>query len=104
MLRFEYLNHKLSTFVEMPPSSSQYRFNRNAKELWFDPFIESLVSCELPNRKDVAMQWLLSFIGSFYNDDFVNATHNLGLLLSGKKMDAETASAMWEASNINLKQ
>ncbi len=35
------------------------------------------------------------------NEEFITAAKEAGLLLNGKVMDAEAATAMWEEANIN---
>jgi hypothetical protein len=66
--------------------------------------LEALVPFKEPNSKDIALQWLLSFIGLRYSEEFVNGANQLGLILNGKVMDTESAAAMWEASNVSYKQ
>jgi len=106
ILRFQYYNQYSSTLIAIPESANQYRFDRNTKEKgsWLQKLLAALVPPSIPNGNDQALLWLTSFIGSNYNDTFVSVCHSLGLILNGKKMDAESAAAMWEAANVNLKQ
>jgi hypothetical protein len=51
---------------------------------------------------NLAAEWVTQYIGEDYNESFVGAGTNLGLLLQSKGMDAESACAMWEEANVQL--
>jgi hypothetical protein len=106
ILKFQYSNQYSSTFIVVPQSANKYRFDRNAKGggSWLENLLAAVAPTSMPNSKEVALQWLLTYIGCNYNDIFVNVCDSLGLLLNGKKMDAESAAAMWEAANVNINQ
>jgi hypothetical protein len=50
------------------------------------------------------MAWLLWANADTHNEEFVSAEQGCGLVLNSKKMDAESAVAMWEEANYNLQQ
>jgi len=44
----------------------------------------------------------LKYLCNKYNDAFIHAASEAGLLLTNKEMDAASAAAMWEESNCPL--
>ncbi len=53
---------------------------------------------------DNSLNWLLKSLTKVFNEEFIIAAEGAGLLLNGKVMDAEAATAMWEVANINCRQ
>jgi hypothetical protein len=49
-----------------------------------------------------AATWVAEFIGDKYAESFNAAAANLGVLLTGKEMDAASSCAMWDESNVPL--
>jgi hypothetical protein len=100
ILSFPNYNDVNTSFVPVPKSSSFYRFMRNFKSHgWFNRLLDSL-SCS----KEDSLAWLLRAIAETNNEEFVSAADGCGLLLNGKKNFAESAAAMWEEANLNLRQ
>ena len=100
ILSFCHYNDTNVTLLPVPMSSSYYRFKRNLKSHgWFNHLLDSL-----SNSKEASMAWLLQAIAKTHNEQFIIAAEGAGLLLNGKKMDAESAVAMWEEANCNLQQ
>ena len=48
-------------------------------------------------------EWVMKVLGKEYGDSFANVASDLGVLLHSKEMDAESAAAMWEESNVALR-
>jgi hypothetical protein len=100
ILSFSQGNDTNVTLVPVPVSSSFYRFKRNLKSHgWLNRLLEAIST-----SKEDSMAWLLKAISELHNEDFVSAAEGAGLLLRGKEMDAESAVAMWEEANCNLRQ
>jgi hypothetical protein len=58
----------------------------------------------LSNAPETSLSWLLMSLSKLCNEEFITAAEEAGLLLNGKVMDAESATAMWEEANINCRQ
>jgi hypothetical protein len=88
------------SLVNIPGSISYDRFKRNVKrKSWVD---QLLVAASMSREKEESARWMLMHLGEHYNDIFADIACKLGLVLSGKVMDAELAWAMWEEANVAL--
>ena len=52
------------------------------------------------NDRKTCSTWLMYYLGSKHEDEFVSTTVKLGYPILTKKMDNITAVAMWQESNI----
>ena len=55
------------------------------------------------NDKNTCSSWLMYYLGSINEDEFVTTTVKLSYPMLTKKMDHITATAMWQESNISKK-
>ena len=53
--------------------------------------------------KELAAEWIMTFLGDKYEEIYTEVAVQLGLLLPPKVMDAESACAMWEEANCPYK-
>lgn len=69
------------------------------EHLWFREVLSALLV-----STDTSLNWLLKSLTKVFNEEFVIAAEDAGLLLNGKVMDAEAAAAMREEANMNCRQ
>ena len=55
------------------------------------------------NGRETCSSWLMYYLRSKNEDDFVSTAVKLGYLMLTKKIDNITAAAMWQESNISKK-
>ena len=53
------------------------------------------------NDKDICSSWLMHYLGSKNQDEFIATAIKLGYPILTKRMDHITAAAMWKESNIS---
>ena len=100
ILKVKRYNGTTTTLVPVPEAKSKDSFNRNIRrKLW----LNKLPECIYPSDTSSAVEWLIHELGSRYEDEFVLATKKLGYPIFTKKMDAVTAAAMSQASNVSMR-
>jgi hypothetical protein len=100
LLNFKQYNDCEVTLVPIPKTGSYYCFERNMKDhSWFGEVLGAL-----SNAPETSLSSLLMALSKLRNEEFITAAKEAGLLLNGKVMDAESATAMWEEANINCRQ
>ena len=55
------------------------------------------------NDRNTCSSWLIYYVGSKNEDEFVSTAVKLGYPILTKKMDNTTAATMWQTSNISKK-
>ena len=106
ILTFRHYNDSMSMLIQVPSSASMYRFGRNIHtNKWLDWLLLAASSASSSlDAKSKASDWLITYLGTNYNDEFVNVASKLGLLLAPKIMDAETPCAIWKEANCTVSQ
>ncbi len=100
VLSFKNYNDTYCSLVQVPVSGTYEGFRRTQKNArWLD----ILLAAGGTEDENVSAEWLLQYLADIYNDSFVNAACNIGLLLHMKKKDAEAACALWEEANVSLR-
>jgi hypothetical protein len=100
LLNFKQYNDCEVTLVPILKTGSYYHFERNMKEhSWFGEVLGAL-----SNAPETSLSCLLMSLSKLCNEEFITAAEEVGLLLNGKVMDAESSTAMWEEANINCQQ
>ncbi len=100
MLNFKQYNDCEVTLLPIPKTGSYYHFERNMKDhSWFGEVLGALSS-----TPETSLSWLLKTLSKLRNEEFITAAEDAGFLLNGKVMDAKSATAMWEETNINCRQ
>merc|ERR1712032_707330 len=56
------------------------------------------------DNESIGANWILSYCGKKFDDEFVSVAENLGYPLISHKMPAETAAAMWQEANTTMAQ
>jgi hypothetical protein len=103
LFAFPNFNGILCSLIHVPSSRNYYRFNQNAKYTgWVKSMLLAAVG-GIEKNEEVAACFLLEHLGSKYSDAFALVASRLGLLLCSKKLDAESAAAMWQEANCPIR-
>ena len=101
--KFVQYNDVKATLVEVPVSSSEDRFMRNARDRkWIETIISSAVCIEGKSKEETRAlggRWTIKYISKKMLEEFVTLASELGMPVHSLKMDAEHAAAMWDESN-----
>jgi hypothetical protein len=100
ILTFKHFNDAVGCLIQVPKSVSYEQLKKNtSKTRWLDPMFDAIGA----TSREEAATWVAEFIGEKYGESFNAAAANLGVLLTGKHMDAASSCAMWEESNVPLR-
>ena len=109
LLSYTHWNGQESNLLSVPICKNEVSFLRTnrGKSKWLD-HLPSLVvgNCndrndeESVKRKNEAAGWILNRFGRIYENEFVATAEKMGYSLTSKKMDEDTADAMWQDANV----
>ena len=103
---FQYRNWNgiLCNVVSVPVCSNEKSFSAMNR---YTKFIDDLPSHVRGHNNQIknedTAEWIINALGQKYEDRFILVAVKLGYPIYSKKMDKDTAHAMWEEANVNLK-
>ena len=86
--------------LHVPQAKNEESFIKNEKR---NKWLSKIPQVLFPNDENIAVEWMLKELGKNYEDEFIISAKELGYPLFSKKMNAVTAAAMWQESNVNLR-
>jgi len=89
-----------TALIPVPQAKNEEGFIKNAKR---NKWLSKIPQVLFPNGEKIAVEWILKEFGKKYEDEFILSAKELGYPLFSKKMNAVTAAAMWQESNVNLR-
>jgi hypothetical protein len=99
LLMVQMFDGKLCHLVNPICSTSYQSFKANVvRKKWMDELLLSV-----NDDKELAAEWIMTFLGDKYEEIYTEVAVQLGLLLPPMVMDAESACAMWEEANCPYK-
>ena len=102
-----YKNWNSSTVnvVAIPRCSNETSFNSMNRDK--NPFIDNLphyiTGSDAEIEVEEAIGWILKIISFKYDDIFLKRLKIMGFPITTRCMDDDTAQAMWDETNLNLK-
>jgi hypothetical protein len=89
------------TLLNVPHSKNRIRFRRNVRgrQNWLLQ-LPRLVGPADDEDGSEAAGWILEYLGSAFEDEYVATAETLGYPITSKKMPSEHAAAMWQEANI----
>ena len=77
------------------------RCNRRSK--FIDTIPHSITRGTSANECDAA-EWIMKRLATLHEDQFINVMNKMGYGIMNRKMDPDTAQAMWDEANVNTSQ
>jgi len=100
LLQIKRFRGTTTALIPVPQAKNEEGFIKNAKR---NKWLSKIPQVLFPNGEKIAVEWILKEFGKKYEDEFILSAKELGYPLFSKKMNAVTAAAMWQESNVNLR-
>ena len=98
---FWHVNNKPGLLLSIPRASSQIYFNRHLKNGNFLLDMLDFIVSGSESTPGNAAEWIMSFLGNEFEDEFVSVATEKGIAITPKVMDAQYAAAMWTNANAS---